>query len=170
MLVLSPPDAHLRRHHLRKTSSDKQVKGIGYFAIVVLPTCLYNEQRRVFSGIVVVRTIPSPLQQRPESFDGVGVYLSIYVLVFVMPNYAVFHNPQHTQITFVFIGPVIRVDPPRTTRVRNFMMVVPDKSAMTRATTFPPRSTAPSTFVFFVPRPLGLGVGILPSSSFLEDC
>ena len=54
--------------------------------MVVLPASLGYEKRRVLPAVVMVGTIPSPLEQAPESLDSVGVGFAVCIALRVLNN------------------------------------------------------------------------------------
>ena len=70
--------------------------------MVVLEASLGHVERRVLLRVVMMRSIPGALEQRPDAFYRVGVDRAIDV-AFGMLNHAVIHDPPHHVVGPVFV-------------------------------------------------------------------
>lgn len=67
-----------------ETPPQKRSKGVRVLPLVVLPTRLGNEQRRVLLAVVMMGAVPGPLDQRPKALNRVRVQPAVHVGVLLL--------------------------------------------------------------------------------------
>lgn len=89
-------------------AAQERLKQVRVLLFVVFPGSLRNEQGHIFLAVVVVASVPSPLNQRPEAFNRVGVYVTYCVLVRVGDDFMGY------QVVNDIVSPVLVCNQERT--------------------------------------------------------